>query len=116
MRLNYEKYVRVYKNDLSDEVGSVNYKLNEEKNMSNLWSVDFKDVLKGLLTSVYGALITYLYGVFAGLYQLVINKEPFSITVDFKAMLVIGIFAGLSYLVTRYTSDTKGVLFGSNKK
>ena len=93
------------------------YNLEEEKNMlSNLWELDWKDVLKGLITSVFGALLTYIYEVFAGLYELVFKGEEFSITINSKAIIVVGVFAGLSYLVTRFTSDTKGVFLGRNKK
>lgn len=100
--------------DLTEQVGD--YQLIKNNNMSNLWNLDWKDIFKGLVTSIYGALLIYLFGVFAGLYQSVINGLPFNITVDSQAMIVIGVFAGLSYLMTRYTSDTKGDLLGSNTK
>lgn len=91
------------------------YNLLVEKYMlSKLWRADFKDIFNGFITAIYGALLTYLFGVFDGLYQLAIKGEPFQVQVDLKAMLVIGIFAGVSYLLKRFTSDNKGTLLGGN--
>jgi len=81
---------------------------------SNLFKIDWIDLFNGLVTTIIGALITYLYGVFAALYQLVVNHEVFVIQIDLQAMLVIGVFAGLSYLMKRFVSDSAGVVLGSN--
>jgi len=74
---------------------------------SNLFSVNLKDVLNGLFTAVLGAITTYLIGVFAALYQLVINGQPFEIQVNFQAMIVMGVFAGLVYLQKRFFSNSE---------
>lgn len=100
--------------DLTEQVGSdlLDYQLTKN-DMSNLWNLDWKDLFNGIVTAILGAIITYLVGVFGALYQLVIAGEPFDIMIDLKAMIVIGSFAGLSYLAKRFFSDDKGMIFGS---
>ena len=82
-------------------------------NLSNLFGLNVKDFFNGLITAVIGALVTYLFGVFQALYQLAITGQAFKITVDFQSMIVIGVFAGLSYIVKRYFSDSTGTVLGS---
>lgn len=96
-----------------NEVEYIDYQFNIKNIMSTLYKLDWKDLLNGILTTFIGAIITYLYGIFAALYQLVIAGQPFQIQIDLQAMLVIGAFAGLSYLSKRFVSDTQGTVLGS---
>ena len=76
--------------------------------LSELWKLNGFDVFKGVITAIYGALLTYFVGIFGALYQLILNNQPFQIDVDFKTVAVVGIFAGLSYLSTRFSSGKSG--------
>jgi hypothetical protein len=100
--------------DITEQVGSVNYKLLDKYMLSKLWRADVMDLLNGLITAIYGALLTYIYGVFDGLYQLAIKGEPFQVDISWNMMLIIGVFAGVSYLFKRFTSDRKGIILGEN--
>lgn len=79
--------------------------------LSKLWTIDWNDLFNGLVTAIYGAVLTYLTGIFASLYQLVINNQPFEIFIDWKVALVIGVYAGLTYLSKRFTSGKTGTVF-----
>lgn len=79
--------------------------------MSNLFRLNFKDLLNGLVIAVLGNVIVYLLAIFGELYQLVINGEPFSIIINWKAILVVGVFSALTYLSKRFISNPSGEVF-----
>ena len=90
------------------------YNLIEENKMSNLFSLDWRDLLNGLITAVLGSVVLYLLAIFSSLYQLVINGEPFKIAIDGQAVLVVAVFSALTYLAKRFVSGNSGVVL-SNK-
>jgi uncharacterized BrkB/YihY/UPF0761 family membrane protein len=80
----------------------------EEKRMSDLFKLDWKDVLNGLLFAIIGNVVMYLLVIFTGLYQLVMNGQPFVIDVNFQAIVVVAIFSALTYLSKRFISGNSG--------
>lgn len=78
--------------------------------MSNLFELDYKDFLNGLAMAVIGNVVVYLLAIFGELYRLVINGDPFSIIINWNAILVVGIFSALTYLVKRLFSGENGTL------
>lgn len=84
------------------------YQLEVENKMSNLWKLDWKDILNGLIMAIIGPVLFYLLDIFASIYELIIKHQPFSIYIDFKAVLAIAIFSALLYFTKRFFSGTTG--------
>ena len=78
--------------------------------MSNLFSLDWKDFLNGLIMAVLGNVVFYLLMIFGSLYELVMKGQEFSIEINFKAILVIAIFSFLTYLSKRLFSGSTGTV------
>ena len=76
--------------------------------MSNLFELDLKDFLNGLITAIISGVVLYLLGIFSALYQLVINGQPFSLNIQWQAVLVVAMFSALTYLSKRFLSGTNG--------
>lgn len=79
--------------------------------MSDLFKLDWKDLLNGLLMAVFGNVVLYLLAIFTNLYELVMKGEPFQIAVDWKSVLVVAIFSFLTYLAKRFFSGKTGTFF-----
>jgi hypothetical protein len=78
--------------------------------MSNLWELNLKDWLNGLIFAVIADIIAYLMIVFGNLYQLVINKQPFVLEINWQALVIIAVFSALTYLSKRFVSGPTGTL------
>lgn len=78
--------------------------------MSNLFTLNWKDFLNGLIMAVVGNVVFYLMIIFGDLYALVMQKQPFHISIDWTAVWVIAVFSFLSYLVKRFFSGSTGTI------
>lgn len=67
--------------------------------LSKLFRLNELDFLKGLITAIFGAILTALYDAF--------QSNEF----DWKKIGTTAILAGLSYLMVRFNSNSKGYLF-----
>lgn len=67
--------------------------------LSKLFKLNGLDVVKGLITSIVGAVLTALYDAIQ------------SNTFVWEKIATSGILAGLSYLIVRFNSNTNGELF-----
>ena len=76
--------------------------------MSDLFKLNGKDFLNGLIMAVIGNVVVYLMAIFSELYKLVMNGDPFSITINWNAVLVVGITSALTYLSKRLVSGPTG--------
>jgi len=84
--------------------------LEEKKVMSDLFSINWKDILNGFLFAVLGDVVMYLLAIFGGLYELVLDGKPFQIHINIQAIIVVAVFSGLTYLSKRFLSGTTGNL------
>lgn len=80
--------------------------------MSNIFSLNWKDLVNGLVMAVLGNVIIYLMAIFGSLYELVINNQPFEISINWNAVLVVSIWAVLTYLSKRFISNPAGTVLG----
>ena len=78
--------------------------------MSELFKLNFKDLLNGLIMAVMGNVVLYLLATFSELYKLVMNGDPFNIVVNWDAILVVGVFSALTYLSKRFVSGKTGAV------
>jgi len=78
--------------------------------MSDLFKLNWKDLLNGILMAVIGNVVVYLLIIFTSLYELVMKGLPFDIKVDGKSILVIAIFSFLSYIAKRFFSGSTGTV------
>lgn len=78
--------------------------------MSNLWELNFKDWINGLIFAVIADIVAYLMVIFGNLYQLVINHQEVNLNLDWEALLIIAIFSILTYLSKRFVSGTTGAV------
>lgn len=78
--------------------------------MSDLFKLNLKDLLNGLVMAVMGNVVLYLLATFNELYKLVMNGDPFSIVINWEAILVVGTFSALTYLSKRFVSGKTGTI------
>lgn len=72
--------------------------------MSQLFSLESKDYIKGLLVAMLSAGVQLLYTV--------MSQGGSLFTVDWKNLLNVSIVAGLSYLIKNFFSDHEGKFGG----
>lgn len=75
--------------------------------MSSVFNLDWKDLINGLITSVIGAVLTFLYQLFDPCLS-IIKGIPCHVSVNWSAVGIIAVGAGLSYLVKRFGSNDQG--------
>lgn len=75
--------------------------------MSGVFNLNWKDVLNGLITSVIGALLTFFYQLIDPCLS-VIQGISCHVSVNWDAVLIVAVGAGLSYLVKRFGSNNQG--------
>ncbi len=74
-------------------------------NTSQMFTLNWTDVAKGVVVAVFSAAITYLY--------MATQVIGFSFsTVNWDAMLTVGMIAGVSYLFKNFVSNSDGKVIG----
>jgi hypothetical protein len=84
-------------------VGAIKGRNQNIKGMSNLFSLAYQDWLKGFLVAVIGAVLTAL--------EQVLNSSGFS-GISWQHIALVGITAGIAYLIKQFFTDSNGVAFG----
>lgn len=79
---------------------------------SNLWKLNWKDLLNGLITAVLGSVIFYMLAIFTSIYEKVMSGTPFSLGIDWRSIMVVAIFSALTYLSKRFVSNSSGTTLG----
>lgn len=74
-------------------------------NLSSMFSLNLRDVAKGLVLAVISAVVTYVYQ------ATLVPGFTFGM-IDLNACLTIGGVAGVSYLVKNYFSTPDGKVMG----
>ncbi len=69
--------------------------------MSTLFSLNWRDAVKGIIIAVLAAILT-------GLYQALASQA----VIDPKQLLIVGATAGLSYIIKNFFSDSSDKLGG----
>lgn len=69
--------------------------------MSNLFKLNWRDVLLGLVMAVIGAILTAIY-------QALLNGGVISL----QTIGTVGLLAGLSYIIKNFFSDDTGKVLG----
>jgi hypothetical protein len=73
--------------------------------MSKLWTLISMDYAKGLIVAVITAVLTILL-------QMLQNQQ----TIDFKQIGLIGLTAGIAYILKNLATDSQGVPLGTADK
>lgn len=76
--------------------------------MSHLFKLNGYDFFNGLIVAILGNVVMYLLAIFSELYGLVLKGDPFVISINWEAVLVVGIFSALTYLSKRFVSNPAG--------
>ena len=74
-----------------------------EVTTSKQFSINWRDIAKGVLVSAVSAVLTAIYAA--------LTVVPFSI--DFKQMAIVGLTAGLAYLLKNFVTPTQTVITGT---
>ncbi len=70
--------------------------------LSEIYKVDLKDVVNGLFTAGFGAIIGVLYSAFQNAY------EYGTLEINWQTVAFAAVAAGLAYLQKRYFSNSNG--------
>jgi hypothetical protein len=71
--------------------------------MSKLYSLSLPDWIKGLMSAIIGAALVSL--------QQILSANGFA-NIDWKSILLVGLTAGISYLIRKFFTNSQGVAFG----
>ncbi len=74
--------------------------------MSNLFTLNWKDFLKGLLMAVLAPVIAIIYQ----------SVELGSLTFDWSTILKASLLAGLAYIMKNFLTDSNGKFFGKDEE
>lgn len=66
-------------------------------NSSNLWNLNWKDLIKGLITAVIMGVLTIVYEMITA------GGE-----IDLKKIGIVALGAGIAYLIKNFSSDKQG--------
>lgn len=76
---------------------------------SGLWTLKMQDLVRGLVTAVFAAVFTWLYGI--------VSMPDFQIgmllSVDWGEVIQISLTTGMAYLAKNFFTDSEGKVFGS---
>jgi hypothetical protein len=76
--------------------------------MSDLFKLNDKDFIRGLIVTVFSSVLALVVKL--------LENNGFSLTLeDLKAVLLVGIISGLSYLLKNFTTDKDSKLGGKLK-
>lgn len=69
--------------------------------MSNIFSLNIRDVAKGVITAVLAGVLTFIYAALQS-----------GTAIDWQQVLTIAVTAGLSYIIKNFLSDSNGKVLG----
>ena len=84
--------------------------------MSYIWQLNWKDLLNGLITAVFGGIATFIYQLIDPCLDSFIHGISCSITFQWSSIVLVAFGSGIAYLIKRFSSDNQGNVLGIGGK